>query len=479
MNPPNRPPATPTWGHIKLAEFVERKPGFLPATGYHIYCELRPVADFEAADDDEAADYVAVVEDYVRMGEEAARTYGLALLELQGRVLHFFREGEANEANTNEVIDFAHEFTQSAYSELRDDMKDCWRGFATAFDHGQCILINEKSQHTTSTVSLGPCANRPAKRLFSPSPAGCVSAPSRLVRHLQNASGEWIDLVLKDRKQSPTKTQLLTEKFASLRQLVKKGDGSLTNFSAKANENILNWTPDNPLRMVGAVVRCDLDGFTKLVEKAFIEGEQQVALVASGFRDVMVYAEMVAAAHQPCLMLPWAGDCIAFLLPEVSDPNQRIPRWLTFCMDWLAGEIHGSKSPLSTNPSMAGTKWGIGAARGDTGNLVVAPTVVQAQRFMIAAGWPYATARLAQESATANQVAIETEDHQRLVGAAKSMFDEKNVDDYWVATSPSREGLGQRASQMGQAANQPLITTASKTTITPPPQHRPYYPSNG
>lgn len=475
----NQPPSTPSWGQIKLAEFVERKPGFFPATGYHIYCELRPVADFEAADEDEAADYVAVIEDYVRMGEEAARSYGLTLLELQGRVLHFFRGGESSESNTDEVIDFAHEFTQSAYGELRDDMKDRWHGFATAFDHGQCILINESSQHTTSTVSLGPCANRPAKRLFSPRPAGCVSAPSRLVRHLQNTTGDWADIVLKDRKQSPSKTRLLTEKFASLRQLIKKGDGTLTNFSAKANENILHWTPDNPLRMVGAVVRCDLDGFTKLVERAFAAGGEQVAVVARGFREVMVYAEVVAAAHQPCVMLPWAGDCITFLLPEVSDPNQRIPRWVSFCMDWLASEINGSKSPLSANPSMAGTKWGIGAARGVTGNLVVAPTVVQAQRFMIAAGWPYATARLAQESAKADQVAIETDDHQRLVGVVKGMFDEKNDDDYWVATSPSREELRQRAAQVGQAANQPLITTTSKTTIAPPPPHRPYYSANG
>lgn len=468
----------PQWGLLKTAEFLERKPGFAPATGYHIYCELRPVAAFEAADDGDAEDYVAVIEDYVRMGEEAARSYGLVLLELQGRVLHFFREGAETPENTNDVLDFSHEFTQSAYSQLRTDMKERWHGFATAFDHGDCILINERTQHTTSTVSLGPSANRPAKRLFSPSPAGHVSAPTRLVRHIQDSKEEWVDINLRNRIQSPSKAHRLMEKFAALQHLPRNDAARITNFTARQGENILHWTPENPLRVIGSAVRCDLDGFTKIIQNAFAAGDHQVAQVARSFKELMEYAEIVASAHQPCIMLPWAGDCITFLLPDTNELNVRIPRWLDFCMDWLASEVNGSASPLTRSITMKPVKWGIGAARGYAGNLVVASTRVQANRFMIAAGWPSSTAKSAQESAKGGEVAIQVEDHQQLNGAAKALFEQKNGDNFWVSSQVSREELKRRASTIGAVSNSPIIAPESDAKISPPPQNRPYYQTN-
>ncbi len=478
QNPNSIPP--PVWGHIKLAEVIERKPGFYPATGYHIYCELRPVKAFEATeDDDEAARFVSIIDQYAQMGSEAALTYGLVLLEFQGRVLHFFKEGEATQSNTDAVIDFVHEFTQSAYDELRDEMEADWHGFASAFDHGRCILLNQTSQLTMSTVSLGPSANNPAKRLFSLSPAGCVSAPSRLVGHLVKSTALWCDIDVKRSKESPSKNrEVLHEKFSKIRRIIQKTDQRIVNFSAHTGQNILHMNPENPLRLSGSVVRCDLDGFTALVEAAFDRGEQYVAIIAQGFKDVMNYAEIVANSHQPCIMLPWAGDCATFLLPDDENPSHAIPRWLAFSMDWLASEIKGFKSPLTVNQHLAGTKWGIGAAHGESGNLVVASSVIQSEHFLVAAGWPYATSRNAQESAKADQLAIDPADHKNQSIIVKSLFDKKNDTSFWWADHPSQEKLRRKAVEIGVAMTAPQIITSSKLNIPLPPPSRPYSPSN-
>jgi hypothetical protein len=268
---------------------------------------------------------------------------------------------------------------------------------------------------------------------------------------------------------------MLSEKFAAIHPRVGMMEDRDTTFDESMGQNFLGRTPQNPLRMVGAVVRCDLDGFSAMVEGAFDMGPQAVSRVAQSFKDLMDYAEVVANMHQPCVMLPWAGDCATFLLPEKEGVGQRLPRWFVFSMDWLAAEVNGSSSPLEVNPTLRGARWGVGAARGESGVLVVASATVQSRSFMIAAGWPQATAKLAQESAKADQVAIDTEDHQMLAGAAKQIFKEKNADGFWTANRPTPLALQQKAAELGKVANRPMIVTTSKTKINPPPENRPYY----
>lgn len=477
MNPPfpsSRPnPSSPTWGLLNFSQlYEERKPGFYPATGYHIYCELRPIAAFEETKDNAGAKkFVRIVDKFAKMGEEAAKDYGLGLLELQGRVLHFFKPGPDATANTDSVIDFVHEFTQTAYDELRDDMGKDWHGFASAFDHGRCILLNHSSQHTDSTISLGPSANGPAKRLFNHCPAGHVSAPGRLVTHLVRQGSQWVDIDLKNRAVSPTRTRALHERFAGVRELIRKSDKTMVNFSALPGQNILHMTPEHPLHLTGATVRFDLDGFSKLVAQAFDRGDQAVAAIARSFKAVMDYAEKIAQAHQPCLMLPWAGDCATFLLPEVPE---KLPRWLEFCMDWLDGSINGLDSPLATLADIKGTRWAAGAARGTTGSLVAATSYIHGKPFLFAGGWPHAIAKKAQESALGNEVAIDMDDHQRLSGAARKLFEEKNDEGFWVADHPTKEGLQKLAVELAASLSAPRIVTTSATAPQRPP-NRPYF----
>jgi hypothetical protein len=481
MNPyiPNSSPTipTPTWGRLGLNEFIKREPGFFPATGYHIYCELRPVEAFESAEDDKRiTKFVRVIDRYAQLGEEAANQRGLVMLELQGRVLHFFFAGEATETNTDAVIDFVHEFTRSAYDDLREEMGDQWHGFAAAFDQGRCILLNHTSQQTLSTVSLGPSANNPAKRLFKECPAGHVSAPSRLLRHIVVSRAEWTDINLRDRLKSPSRSGTsLAESFSKIAHLTRKDDGTIQNFSAAQGQNILHFSPDKPLRITGSVIRFDLDGFSALVERAFSNGESAIMLLAQGFKTVMDYAEIVATAHQPCLMLPWAGDCATFLLPDLENVVQRLPRWMAFCHDWMAGEVNRHKSPVAHDAVLKGTKWGAGAAHGRTGKLVAATSIVQAHAFLYAVGAPQVTAKDAQESVKGDQLAIDSDDYAQLTSSLKQIFEFRNDEAFWVAEKPSDEKLKRIAKVAGVTVAAPSIITSTKQALPAHPVSRPYF----
>src|SRR5207249_3078861 len=87
----------PVFGRTELPLLLNRSAvGFHDTEGFHIYCELRPVADLEIAQSDATAlKYLQVIEEYVNHGVRAAGPFGIVLLELQGNVLHFYKEGKA------------------------------------------------------------------------------------------------------------------------------------------------------------------------------------------------------------------------------------------------------------------------------------------------------------------------------------------------------------------------------------------------
>ena len=88
----------PLFGRSSLASLLGQGGiGFHPSTGFHIYCELRPASKLEVAEDEHRAmKYLRVVEDYVNYGVQADSPFGVALLEAQGNVLHFYKDGEPN-----------------------------------------------------------------------------------------------------------------------------------------------------------------------------------------------------------------------------------------------------------------------------------------------------------------------------------------------------------------------------------------------
>jgi hypothetical protein len=73
------------------------------------------------------------------------------------------------------------------YETMADDLGDRWHGFATCMDHGDSLIVRHGRYSNGSSISLGPAANRPARRLlYGRTPAGHAEIP-----------GEWLPLITK------------------------------------------------------------------------------------------------------------------------------------------------------------------------------------------------------------------------------------------------------------------------------------------
>src|SRR5260370_38695004 len=195
------------FGRATLPELIQRNlSGFHQTRGFHIYCELRPTAALHFAESDsKALKYVKVIEEFVNHGVQAASPFKVLLLELQGNVLHFYKESELNLDSAIEAIQFVFLFTTTLYDELKPELGDDWQGFASCIDHGDAIIIGHNSIGCSSAVSLGPVANRPAKQLlYGKTSAGCVDVPTAWAKALGGtARGEWFTINLRDREQFP------------------------------------------------------------------------------------------------------------------------------------------------------------------------------------------------------------------------------------------------------------------------------------
>src|SRR6266568_4879594 len=99
--------------------------GFHQTEGFHIYCELRPSSKLEFAENDvDALRYIQTIEEFVNHGVNAAGPFRVALLELQGNVLHFYKEAPLTVDTAIEAIQFVFVFTTVLYEELKPDLKD-------------------------------------------------------------------------------------------------------------------------------------------------------------------------------------------------------------------------------------------------------------------------------------------------------------------------------------------------------------------
>src|SRR6266545_4906744 len=156
-------PPTPVFGKRRLNELLQvNQEGYTWAKGIHLYSELRPVEGLQIAETDEAAEkYLRIIEEYTHAGLAAASLFGLELLELQGNVLHFHKDGVLAENTAMEALQFSYVFTKVLYETLAEDLDDEWHGFAICMDHGDSVIVRHGRSSNSSAISLGPAANSP------------------------------------------------------------------------------------------------------------------------------------------------------------------------------------------------------------------------------------------------------------------------------------------------------------------------------
>src|SRR6185436_6715390 len=101
---------------------------------------------------------------------------------------------------------FSYIFTKVLYETLAEDLGDDWQGFAICMDHGDSVIVRRGTSSNSSAVSLGPSANRPAKRLlYGKTAAGHAEFPGSWAASVLGipCQSAWFALNLRDRDELP------------------------------------------------------------------------------------------------------------------------------------------------------------------------------------------------------------------------------------------------------------------------------------
>lgn len=364
--------------------------------GFHLYSQLSLQLRYTAPQNvTDAAKYFEIIQRYTDIAEACSKQFSGRLLEVQGERLHLFFEKELTKETLREILVFCMEFTNAVYENKLYLGGDAFEGFKIAFDHGRALILSTGPNADDSFVSLGPCANRPAKHLPDVT-AGATSMPAEIAKLLFDVDGRstWHTINLRGR---------------DLLALSADGSRNLGNFSATVNQALRKVYDSNaffvrtdPMTMDGRFhfssanlqqgffMRADLDGFTKKVQTAFdSESEQIIHSLLLDFVNVLNYGEQfIAQTDRPVIRLPWTGDCAnILLLPRKKESIDDAQFYYSAKgqADWLSG--YNGK----ITPPFKDAKWLVSMCCGDTScgnrNVLIAQVKTSERDFLFAAGW--------------------------------------------------------------------------------------------
>lgn len=437
--------------------------GFYSTKGFHIYCELRPKSNLEFAEDDaRALKYVQIIEEFTNHGIQAAAPFKVALLELQGNVLHFYKEGDLKIETVREAIQFVFLFTTTLYEALKPELGNDWDGFASCMDYGHSIIIRHNSIGCSSAVSLGPAANAPAKQLFyGRTPAGCVDVPGSWAKALGGSeSGNWFTINLRDREKFPFVTDM--ENAELRRQL----QALIQAFRADRNRSKIS-TIAKANKIQGACVQADLDGFSAVVKAAFESGQKEIEKVALGFAQILEFGDYMRQSTPGTKALPWAGDRAPTIVPQNG--------WLDFSIRWqsFAGGTPESQKRGWGN-LFKNVKWSIGGCYGKTGSNIVVPIQAQGRNFLVATGWPMAVSMEAQNLGKGDDIVTSKTDYDNFDTATKNLFSKINGGEFWKTTNITHEKIKRSGIELGKSEPPSSSDYLSKYATIQVPNPRPH-----
>lgn len=489
-NNPGQQPFDPFATPSTLARILQLGgQGYTPTDGFHIYTELRTTQRVQAAEDEKvAASYVKALGDYVNIGASAASVFGVTLLEAQGEVLHFFKEGARTRENLIKAIQFVYLFTREAYSELRDALGKDWQGLASSLDGGQTVVLRHSNYSSSSAISLSPSANRPAKRLlYGGTKARHLDLyrESALLLGLRPTSGDWHEMNL-NRESLPFAEEVadaglgrrLNEAVRAYRQEVRAAmSDRLPILEARSFVGVAP-TVTAPVRLRACSVRCDLDGFSKIVENAFATGT--ITEVVKMFLEILAFGDHMLRTTPGAIQLPWAGDCATTIIPDgASGGIQAQPQWLEFSMRWQH-EFDRSAGSLSERTvsflNRQRARWAAGGCHGDTGLAILAPIVAQGRSFLIAVGWPVCMSLDAQNLGVGDEIVTSREDYSKLDGAAQSLFRQTEEHREFLKTKAlTKDKLRDAAIEAGRSTKPSPTDFLARAATISIPSPKPYF----
>lgn len=293
--------------------------------GWHFYSMLKIKADkITASKLRDVGRMVGMYTNYNRAAVAGAEMIAARhrivcdILEHQGNVIHFFFP-DLGQKNSAIIIEFGKLLNMMVESHVRKYYDDDVTQFHMAAEFGRSVLVRVASPEPTdasnSVVSLGPCANSPAKQMGE-SKEGC---PRPLWWREDNDS-EWDCVDCFDKS--------VARAYALTIALGKYGIGYFKEIPTEEDElrkacfeSLLNAplsTENKPKPIEGFFFRVDMDGFTNKIKNAFARGRDAIKVAVKEFIDYMDAANAwQVSTDMKVSVFPWAGDCFnALVLPS-------------------------------------------------------------------------------------------------------------------------------------------------------------------
>lgn len=288
-------------------------PSYAFVAGWHFYAYLDIPSSQEECDDAEDERAIAqLYHEYTHAAKRVVSVFGdkSELLEHQGSLLHFHLQFGTNE--TDQVLSFGHLLATFVFDDVMKNARTPLR-FSMAAECGTCCILRVPSpmqeDASYSRVSLGPCANNPAKKLLGSDDVGAWKLAYRSSEddNWQSVDCEADEVSRKLIHESRIVQPIASMKFSSVEAYAQDGVDPVEDapyYSAK--------------RVPGFVFRADLDGFTRKVHEAFKNGDEVTAsLMAESFISFMEEVsewQMRSRDDVRFVTCPWAGDCCTMVV---------------------------------------------------------------------------------------------------------------------------------------------------------------------
>lgn len=390
--------------------------------GWHVYARLRVDANLvksDAAEDERKL--LGILCRYTDAARKIVESFGdvAVLLEHQGEILHFYLS-----------IDKSCVFDLEAFcSGLASCVKyevlpsDGVYGFSIAAQFGRSVILHVPSanheESAYSRVSLGPCANSPAKKVICNGNNEDWTLNYRTVD-----AGDWV------------------KKKLSL-QMDRKA--VLENFCEKQALTLEIEAKMKPVTRYGYVFRADQDGFTDKVKNAFDRntGEAIDVLVSDfvSFMNAINNWQRSSVIAADIVSMPWAGDCCSmFLTPYASGGKSEATVAREAISRFPIEVLRAWEQFKTANANNTTFRWSYGMAEG---RMRVFIRELEGRRYRLFVGWPVA---ISLEAVNLKQndpedLVMHEEDVRDMTDLLKSSFSRISTSDYYVQSGPMREQL--------------------------------------
>lgn len=463
----------------------ENRP-FSVETGFHIYGELNLTLKLTAATETkDAGKLLRVLQEYVTIAETCAAIVGAELLEVQGERIHLLLPAALVDNNSvQKLLRFCIAFTNTVYSRLQKVAGEDFRGFKMAVDHGKAVLVISGSQANASIVSLGTCANAPAKQLRHGEAGKLRMRTGHYKQFKQIDDGkEWVNIIVKTATGTvmPVAADDLIENFATASEAEWKKSFTSDPVVRYGNKEFLQEAIKSQIaesfKAQGFGFRADLDGFSKQVAAAKTDAE--ILDLVTRFTKIMSYPDRFAAKlGTPVIKLPFAGDCANMVvLPngeEYDDAREYLP--VRAASEWHTQMSGQDDARVAWATHFRETKWAVGVAGGDdadcsNGYVLIAPLKGRRRNFLVAAGWGIGRSLDAQETegVQGGDTVLHEIDYGALAETHKTVFSPLSGNPtYYVSHDLTNEKV--RKSGASLLAPKTDISVAGITPVIPAPK---------